>query len=86
MTTEEKIKQIDSEEYYSASKIITNQWLWMKTVLTLTAFLRSDEGKRLLSPLIIKRGAVNRYKIKGSKIIELMREVEKGNVKINYSE
>lgn len=78
----DKINEIKADEFYSASAIVKNGWLWMKTVLTLTAFLRSDEGKRVLKPLILKRGAVTRYRIKGSEIIETMKLIDKGELKI----
>lgn len=78
----DKINEIKPDEYYSASHIVKKGWLWMKTVLTLTAFLRSDEGKRVLKPLILKRGVVTRYRIKGSDIIETLNLMSKGELKI----
>jgi hypothetical protein len=84
MSIDEKINQINPDAYYSASEIVKNKWLWMKTVLTLTAFLRSEEGKRLLKPLIINRGAVVRYQVKGSALIELVRALDSGDIQIKH--
>lgn len=79
-----KIKEIEPEKYYSASQIIKNNWLWMSTVLTLTSFLNTEEGKRLLKPILIERGAVKRYQIKGDAIIEVLELVEKGELHIKH--
>lgn len=79
-----KINDINPEEYYSASEIVKNGWLWMNTVLTFTTFLNTEEGRRLFKPIIIERGAVKRYQIKGSSIIEVLAEIEKGELHINH--
>lgn len=83
-TIQEIIKEIDPGTFYSASHVIRQGWIgWVKTVLTFTMFLNTEEGKRLYRPIITHTSASKRYKIPGSALIEVLQMVEKGELKID---
>lgn len=80
-----KIEQINPDEYYSASHIVKSGWFWMNSVLTFTTFLNTEEGQRIFKPIISTKGAVKRYRIKGSALIDALVAIEKGELQINHN-
>ena len=81
-----KIKDIDPGKYYTASQVVKNGWTMWSAVLSFTTFLNTEEGKRLYKPIIFTQGAVKRYKILGSSIIEVLEKADKGELNINHEQ
>lgn len=78
------ITKINPERYYSASEVVRRGWTWRKMVRSFTLFLGTEEGRRIYKPIVITRGAVKRYQIKGSAILEAMKAAEKGELEIDH--
>lgn len=78
------IKDINPGSWYSASEIVRRGWFLWKRTRSLTRFLETDEGKRVLKPVVITRGAVIRYKILGSVLIEALNQMDMGSLTINH--
>lgn len=81
-----KINEIDPGTWYSASEICRKEWFLWKMVRSLTLFLESDEGKRILNPVVITRGAVKRYKIRGEVLIEALKAMDEGKLSITHGQ
>lgn len=79
-----KINEINPDTFYSASYVVKSKWFLWSAVLSFTTFLNTSEGNRIFKPIIITKGAVKRYRIKGSDIIEALKLHEKGELKIDY--
>ena len=76
------MKDINPEEYYSASHIINNNLFpWISAPNTFLELLNTDKGKELLKPVIRDAGKKKRYFIKGSTILEIHKLAEEGNLK-----
>lgn len=74
---------IDPEAYYSASAIIKNGFFpWIKSAMTFTGMLKTQEGLDLYKPIVRIAGTYTRYKIKGSNVIEIRDMASKGELKI----
>lgn len=83
-TIEELVQGIDPGKEYSASQVAKSGWTFWRAVLSFTRFLNTDEGKRLYKPISFTQGAVKRYKVRGSDVIEVLRLREKGEITIDH--
>ena len=83
---ESKIEQINPDEYYSASHVVKSKWFWLSSVLSFTTFLNTEEGQRIFKPIISTSGAVKRYRIKGSSLIEVLTAIDKGDLRITHGQ
>lgn len=81
----QKINEIDPEKFYSASEICRRGWFLWKMTRSMTLFLSTDEGRRIFNPVVITKGAVKRYQIKGSAIREALGAIDAGTLQINHS-
>lgn len=80
---ENKISDIDPEEYYAASTIIRNDWFpWIKHVDTFRKMLKTEEGIAMYKPVVRTAGKYVRRRIKGSTILEVINLANKGLLKI----
>ena len=77
------MEKINPDKYYSASKIVKNGWLWMKSPMTFFALLKRKEGLETFKPIVLSKGKYTYYKIKGSILIEVLGKINKGKLEIN---
>lgn len=80
----EKIDQIDPNRYYTASAMARNGWTPWKSNITVTLFLNTEEGKRIYKPIITTKGSIMRYKVLGAFIIEALKSIDLGELKIDH--
>lgn len=77
------IKDIDENEYYSASRIIKNGWFpWIRSALTFVKMLKIKKARDLYKPIIRKAGRQTRYYIKGEIILDVISKSEDGTLEI----
>ena len=74
--------EIVPEKYYSASAAIVNGFFpWIKSIMTMTTVLQTEEGLLLYQPIVKQGKKYKKYQIKGSKILEIRDLAEKGQLK-----
>lgn len=80
-----KINEIDPDKYYSAVQVAKNGWFWSKNPVTFNLFLNSEPGLKIFKPIILDKGKVKRYRIKGSYVIDFLKSSDEKSLNINYN-
>ena len=72
---------IENENYYSVRQIVINKWLpWATSHITLTEYLNSPKGRELFKPIIKQTDKFQKYYVKGSTLLEIIKQSEEGKL------
>lgn len=77
--------KIDPEKYYTLSDLVSkNMFPWCGTdIRRYRRFVTADlENKNHLKPVIIGEGRMRRYQFKGNNIINFIKRVEEGAIRL----
>jgi hypothetical protein len=73
---------IKPEKYYSASYIIRNNFIpWMGSIPPFIHLLETKRGQEVYKPIIKTTKKVTRYLIKGSTLLEILKQAESGKLR-----
>lgn len=76
--------KIDKNTEYSIHQIWEIKCFpWWKHHQTITKFIRSEMGRKMLKPIIQEVGKKRMYKIKGKYILKLLEEREKRGLNLS---
>lgn len=73
----------EPNKYYSASAIINEGFLgdWVKSKSGFIQLLKTERGQEVFEP-IIKQGKYMSFKIKGQKVLDVMKLIEAGELRL----
>ena len=75
--------KIEPNKYYSVNYIATKKIIpTFFSHFTLTAYLETEKGRELFKPIIKKTSSYTKYLVKGEILLEILKKMEEGSLKL----
>jgi hypothetical protein len=76
-------QNIDKEKYYSIREISMMKLIpGMHSQITLIAYMKTKKGLELFQPLVRETPHHTRYRIKGSRLLEILAKINKNEIRL----